>query len=249
MIKPLKSLTLCAASVLLAAGVAQAAPVVLSMSAQGIAASSAAEATFITSLGGGHVTETFEGFKANTRGNPLESTLVGGFRMVTAGSGGACGNATGLSLGGCNAGVAILDGNPGLFGGRINTTVGGKNWLDSFDARVFSFTPLAGVNSVGFFITDPNDSGGRFAVSSTSGVETFEFGKIFGNTGLSNGRVFYLNFTSTSAISDISIFSNASGDGFGIDDVTVGKVPEPGTIALLGLGLLAAGAIRRRRTA
>jgi len=253
MIKPSKFFTLCAVSALLfAAGVAQAAPVMFSKSAENLANSRVAEAAFITNLGGGHVTETFEGFAANTRGNPLMSTLVGSFSMITPGSGGACGNPTGIALGGCNEGVAILDGTPGLFGGRINTTVGGRKWLDSFDAMEFRFNPLANMNSVGFFISDPNDSGGRFTIKSTgiSDPTTYDFGQIFGAGGLSNGQVFYLSFTSTSAISSISIFSNAKGDGFGIDNVTVGnKVPEPGTIALLGLGLLAAGAIRRRCTA
>lgn len=245
MIKPFGNFTLCAASALLAAaGAAQAAPVVFSKSAQGLTDSKTAETNFIASLGGGHATENFEGFTVGTQGNPLTSTLVGSFSMVTPGSGGSCTGA----LGGCGAGVAILNGSPSIFGGRINTTSGGKNWLDSFDAREFRFNPLANVNSVGFFISDPNDSGGRFTIKSAgiSDPTTYDFGQIFGAGGLSNGQVYYLNFTSMSAISSISIFSNANSDGFGIDDVTVGKVPEPGTIALLGLGLLAAGAIRRR---
>jgi hypothetical protein len=42
------------------------------------------------------------------------------------------------------------------------------------------------------------------------------------------------------------MMANASNDGYGIDDVTVGRVPEPGTLALLGLGLLGVGLMRRR---
>ncbi len=246
MFKSFQFFALCAASVLLTAGAAHAAPVVYTKSVQGILASKSAETAFIASLGGGHVTETFETFAAGTQGNPLISTLVGGFYMDLAGSGGLC---TG-KLGGCAAGVAVLDASNSPFTGRFDTTdtVVSKNWLDSFDAQKFTYKPLAGVNSVGFFITDPNDAGGRFDIKTSDGVNTFSFNNIFGG-GLSSGQVFYLTFTSTSAISDITIFSNSKNDGFGIDDVTVGKVPEPGTIALLGLGLLAAGAIRRRRAA
>lgn len=241
MFKPSKFFALCAASVLFAAGAAHAAPVVYTISGQGNVASKAAEASFVASLGGSHVTETFEGFRAGAQGSPLTSTLVGSFYMDVAGSGGLC---TG-KLGGCAAGVAVLNAGNSPFGGRFNTTVGGANWLDSFDAQKFTFKPLAGVNSVGFFITDPNDAGGRFDLQTANGLETVFFDDIF-KSGLGNGKMFYLTFTSETAISAITIFSTVKNDGFGIDDVTVGKIPEPGTLALLGLGLLAAGAIRRR---
>jgi hypothetical protein len=52
-------------------------------------------------------------------------------------------------------------------------------------------------------------------------------------------------FTSASLV-----FDNGAGenDGWGIDGVTLAKVPEPGTLALLGLGLAGLSIARRRKS-
>ena len=47
---------------------------------------------------------------------------------------------------------------------------------------------------------------------------------------------------------DVSIFSNNPNDGYGIDNITVANVTEPGTLALFALGLLGIGLSLSRKS-
>ncbi len=208
-----------------------------------LATAKAAEASFLAGI---TVTgfENFEGFPVatNSTGQSLSiGTNVGTFASITQGSGGACDN-SGFS---CAAGLGILNAAESPFGGRFNVSDPGNQWLDSFDARVLTFAPSGDVTRVGFFITDPNDAGGRFDFTLKDGTTTTVEQNIFGGA-LTNGRVFYVTFVADSAIELITIATNNRNDGYGLDDVTVG-VPAPGALALLGAGLLGIGAMRRRR--
>ena len=208
-----------------------------------LATAKAAEANFLAGIS---VTgfENFEGFTVatNSSGQSLSlGTSVGTFASVTQGTGGACDN-NGFS---CATGLGILNAAQSPYSGRFNVTDPGSKWLDSFDARVLTFTPSGNVTRVGFFITDPNDAGGRFDFTLKDGTTTTFAPNIF-DGALPNGRVFYVTFVANSAIELITIATNNRNDGYGIDDVTVG-VPAPGALALLGAGLIGIGAMRRRR--
>jgi hypothetical protein len=232
-----------AASALFAAGLAHAGPI-LTVHSGDLTSLKSVESNFLASLGGAVITETFEGFPVGTQEKVL-GTSVGTFEQVTPGSGGACvGN-----LKGCNGGVAILNTGTSPFSGRFNTTDPGSKWLDSFDSEVVLFTPIAGVNALGFFVTDPNDVNGKFGITLSDGSV---YSHIFGiesdpNRKLGNGSVFYVTITSSHAITGVTFLANSptGNDGYGIDNVSA-RVPEPGTLALLGLGLLGVGLMRRR---
>lgn len=219
---------------------ASAAPI-LSISVQGATAAGQAESDFLATLEGGYVTENFESgsYTPGAQSITINSVAgVGSFTSVVAGSGGLCDSGSYD----CNDGLAVLDAGTTPFGGRYS--VSGDNWLDSMDAREMSISPAAGYNAMGFYMTDPNDAGGRFSIG---GVD-FDFSDIFGSA-LGNGNIFYITLFDTAGLGDVSIFSNNPDDGYGLDDVTAGiiRVPEPGTLALFGLGLAGLSVTRRRK--
>lgn len=230
-----------AVSSVMAVSAAHSAPV-LSVSGQGEAAALAAEAAYKAFLQpGSMITESFESYSSGVQSVSL-STSVGVFTQTVAGgiSGGQCD----AGFYACDSGLGVLDNATTPFTGRFAAPSGADNnkWLDSFDSEEVTFSIAAGFNAVGFFITDPNDVSGRMSVG---GVD-FSFADIFGSSG-ADGDVFYVTLFDQSGLGDIVLYANSNNDGYGIDNVTIGKVPEPATVALLGLGLLGISLVRRRQ--
>lgn len=199
----------------------------ITISLEGLPAASAAEAAFLAGLVS-FTTESFEAPAAKFLGTPI-SRPVGDFSQEEAGTGGACEPE-------CSDGLAILDAGTTPFGGRF--AIDGDQWLDSWDSKEMLFVPSGTVDSIGFYLTDPDDAGGTMGISLTNGLAvTTNFNSIFGG-GLPNGDVYYVSLFAPSGIASFRIFSNNNNDGYGIDSFTAGQVPEPGTLGLMSVGLL-----------
>ena len=218
----------------------------------------AAEALFLDKLQS-HVTEDFEnwqvvGFSSlNEAGQPKKNhqllwvdtattftTKVGNFTLVKPGGTDKYDHERSTEL-------KIENASTGEDG---REKVASGNWLDSNDAKKVQWDISIGgspFNAIGFYLADANDQGARLILKLTDGKEVDATYQL--TTALPDGNIKYITLTSDGSIASATlIFDNgyAARDGWGLDNVTVGKVPEPGTLLLLGLGLLGLGAARRR---
>lgn len=134
----------------------------------------------------------------------------------------------------------------GEYGRQSLPKAAGDFWLDSNDARqvTWDFTKPAGghFNTLGFELADASDVSADLTLLFSDGTsETITFPEANGNLK------FVSIYSKTNILGGSLIFDNSSGnDGWGIDNVTLGTLPEPGTLLLMGLGLLGLGAARRR---
>jgi hypothetical protein len=122
----------------------------------------------------------------------------------------------------------------GLRGGY--TTLGGQSFTQSGSSGTFSINPSLWSNwedlFIGFKFGTGNQPDEWFVYQLVDGVSTgtWSFVNVFGRGG---------------GLSHVTLYGigsrNGGGDG--------GVVSAPGTLALVGLGLFAAGAIRRKRAA
>lgn len=138
----------------------------------------------------------------------------------------------------------VIDANAG-YGSYGASFFSGQNSTPNLVAT------LAGATAIGFFYGD-------YYAASTPFSVTLSTGDIFNNlttpvkAGVDTG---FIGFTSDTQITSVAFAEPNDGDAY-VFDVTQfvlasasSTVPEPATLALLGLGLAGMGAIRRRKQA
>lgn len=216
--------------------------------------SASAESSFLSMLDGSPVVkETFNGLggaqvigadKHHSWENKASSfdTAVGTFTLTAAGQT-ADGNVFNNELM-IESKVTGEDGRETLSDGSATDF-----WLDSNDAKTVVWElggQLSGnFNAFGFYIADSADISANLRLIYDDGTSSADYVITYPKA---NGNKGYVSVLSDKNIVGASFtFSNSSmNDGWGIDDVTVGRLPEPGTLLLMGLGLLCLGAARRR---
>lgn len=260
--------TLLAGGVLLAASAAQAATIDI-----GISYDPNAEADYISLLKPGYVQENFDSLgiqgtgPSNSYGgthlenqqlswedsNPMFNTNVGTFTLVGNGhepvNGLDANDGDNLKIESAYDRDALT--GTGEFGREELATYDGDFWLDSNDATEVTWDFNSGgvvgkvYDTFGFYVADPADIAAQLTLHFDDGTYSESFTIPFGQ---SNGNVGYVTVKSDMNIvgGTLTFDNSASNDGWGIDDVTVGRLPEPGTLLLMGLGLLGLGAARRR---
>lgn len=228
-----------------------------------LANAQAAEAAFLSSLNGPSVAEDFESLALQVNGNvgtdentswvgsggliagkSTINTAVGTFVLNTAGQGGSANAANNLLM--------IENDATGEYG-RESSNPG--HWLDSNDAKEVVWTlgaPLSGnFNAFGFYLSDASDVAGTLTLKfADQNTVDYSLASLLANTS-TNGNIRYVTVISDSSIVNGTLTFKATqgNDGWGIDDITVGTVSEPGSLLLMGLGLLGLGAARRRTKA
>ena len=199
----------------------------------------------------GATIESFNGLTTTTGGldnsGTTVMTSVGSFKSKTPTDG---------TLGQYGKTLAVVEGSDTIFTGRKAALLG-NTFLDSNDSTKvvweLALDPVAPFSDIGFFLSDVGDVNAFLDIKFKDGTTTTV--SLLGDAADGNLQYVTAHFDPSVTYAKI-VFNNkdedgewATNDGWGIDRIIVGKVPEPSSVALLGLGLLGAGMARRKKQA
>ncbi len=203
---------------------------------------SGAETSFLTNLVGVG-TETFEGIPAGSS-EPLALNFPGAGTANLTG-----GNATVQSVTpGTTNGVGRYSVPSASSSNYLEVEAGGSgNFSVGFTESIAAF---------GFYGIDIGDFGGQLKLLLSNGDELVVNNTI-GSFGSTDGSVLFFGLIAENASEEFTsidfLTTTGQGDFFAFDNFTIGSqeqvvlVPEPGTLALFGLGLAGLGLSRRKR--